>query len=86
MERKKLQSEQMDREKLMYIEGKKASFARVGTGREDGIERKKLQSEQLDRDERTMILDTSRMSELQQQYWKARQKEIIECQESRKWT
>jgi hypothetical protein len=26
------------------------------------------------------------MTELQQQYWKARQNEIIECQESRKST
>jgi hypothetical protein len=50
------------------------------------FERKKLQSEQLDCEERTMIIDTSKMTELQQQYWKARQNEIIECQESRKST
>jgi len=86
MERQKLQAEQMDREKIMDFERKRLHLQGLEREEKMDIERKKLQSEQLDREERTMILDTSNMTELQQQYWKARQNEIIECQESRKST
>jgi hypothetical protein len=84
MEKEKLQSEQMDREKIMDIERKRLHLQGLEWEEKMDIERKKFQSEQLDRDERTMILDTNKMYELQQ-YWKASQKQIIEYQESRKW-
>jgi hypothetical protein len=86
MERQKLQAEQMDREKIMDFERKRLHLQGLEQEEKMDIERKKLQSEQFDREERTMSLDTSKMTELQQQYWKARQNEIIECQESRKST
>jgi len=86
MERQKLQAEQMDREKIMDFERKRLHLQGLEREKKMDIERKKLQSEQLDREERTMIIDTSKMTELQQQYWKTRQNEIIECQESRKST
>lgn len=47
------------------------------------MRRKKLQSEELDREERIMMIDTSKMTEVQRKYWKGRQDEIIGSQPSR---
>lgn len=48
------------------------------------LKKKKLHLQELDRKERIMMIDTRKMSGVQQEYWKARQKKILESQDSSK--
>ncbi|XP_059433848.1 myrcene synthase, chloroplastic-like [Corylus avellana] len=71
-------------EEFIRLEKEKFQLQKLDREENINIEKRMLHLQELDREERIMMLDTSRMSDFQQQYWMARQKEIIEIQESRK--
>ncbi|KAF8402556.1 hypothetical protein HHK36_010642 [Tetracentron sinense] len=86
LEKERLQLEQLDREDKMDIERKKLHLLELDRVEKMNIERRKLHLQELDREERIMMIDSSMMFDFQQQYWKARQKEIIESQQARNLT
>jgi hypothetical protein len=71
-------------EEFLHLEKEKFHLQKLDLEEKINMEKRKLHLQELDRDERIMMLDTSRMSEFQQQYWMARQKEIVQIHELRK--
>jgi hypothetical protein len=65
-------------EEIICLEKEKLQLQRLDREEKMNIERKKLHLQELEREKRIMLLDTNKMSEVQQKYWKARQIEILE--------
>jgi len=68
----------VQREEIICLEKEKLQLQRLDREEKMNIERKKLHLQELEREKRIMLLDTNKMSEVQQKYWKARQMEILE--------
>jgi hypothetical protein len=79
-----LEDARVQGEEFIRLEKEKFQLQKLDLKEKINIEKRKLHLQELDCKERIMMLDTSGMSEFQQQYWMAGQKEIVEIHESRK--
>ncbi|KAB1224324.1 hypothetical protein CJ030_MR2G025972 [Morella rubra] len=75
-----IQGEELVRleQERVEIERRKLHLQELDREEKLEIKKRKLQLQELDREERIMMIDTTMMSDLQKQYWNARQKEILE--------
>jgi predicted transcriptional regulator len=78
-----LEDARVQGEEFLRLEKEKFQLQKLDLEEKINMEKRKLHLQELDREERIMTLDTSGMSEFQQQYWIARQKEIVQIHKSR---
>ncbi|KAB1199632.1 hypothetical protein CJ030_MR0G018645 [Morella rubra] len=80
LEDARIQGEELVRleHERVEIERRKLHLQELDREEKLEIKKRKLQLQELDREERIMMIDTTMMSDLQKQYWNARQKEILE--------